>query len=45
MTDRIPKVANWEEEKKPAKIHLAENGDARAGGAETQANDQDRVEW
>ena len=35
-SERIPKVANWEEEKKPAKIHLAENGDARAGGAETR---------
>ena len=43
--DRIPKVANWEEEKKPAKSHLAENGDARAWGAETQAKDQVRVEW
>ena len=29
-SNRIPKVVNWEEEKKPAKIHLAENGDARA---------------
>ena len=41
----IPKVASWEEEKNPAKVHLAENGDARARGAETQAKDQDRAEW
>ena len=36
----IPKVASWEEEKNPAKVHLAENGGARARGAETQAKDQ-----
>ena len=41
--DRIPKVANWEEEKKPAKIHPAENDDERAGGAGSK--DQDRAEW
>lgn len=36
-------VSNWEEEKRPAKNHLAENSDQRPGGIGSKA--QDKVEW
>ena len=36
-------VSNWEEEKRPAKNHLAENSDERPGGIGSKA--QDKVEW
>ena len=36
-------VSNWEEEKGPAKNHLAENSDERHGGIGSKA--QDKVEW
>ena len=36
-------VSNWEEEKRPAKNHLAENSDERPGGIGSKAHD--KVEW
>ena len=36
-------VSNWEEEKRPAKNHLAENSDERPGRIGSKA--QDKVEW
>ena len=36
-------VSNWQEEKRPAKNHLAENSDERPGGIGSKA--QDKVEW
>ena len=42
-TVNLEMVSNWEEEKRPAENHLAENNDERPGGIGSKA--QDKVEW